>query len=167
MQQFSSKEIADLKLRIDEIHELLASRGDDGAMAEIHGETLARLETTRQQPLMNQLMFNIHMRRFRKSHFDDFDLTGPSWDMMLDLMLAERHGKELSASDLATGANVPLSSGLRMIASLEDAGLARRFIDQKDRRRSLVRLTDKGRDKMISYFEQSDMIWRNSARSMS
>ena len=167
MQQFSSKEIAELKTRIDEIHELLATRGDDGAVAEIHGDTLARLETTRHQPLLSQLKFNIQMRRLRKTHFDHFDLSGPAWDMLLDLMLAERHGKELSASDLATGASVPLSSGLRMIASLEDAGLARRFIDQKDRRRSLVRLTDKGRERMISYFEQSDLVWRNSSRAMS
>ena len=115
MQQFSSKEIAELKSRIDEIHELLASRGDEGAVAEIHGETLARLESARQQPLLNQLMFSIQMRRLRKSHFDNFDLSGPPWDMMLDLMVAERHGKELSASDLATGASVPLSGRQRVV----------------------------------------------------
>lgn len=167
MQQFSSKEIADLKSRIDEIHELLASRGDDGVVAEFHGETLNKLQSVSTQPTVNHLMFDIHVRRYRKAHFDGVDLHGASWDMLLDLMMAERNGRELSASDLATGAHVPLSSGLRMIASLEAADLVRRFTDHRDRRRSLVHLTEKGRERMSSYFHHLDGIWRNCSQHIS
>src|SRR3546814_1774817 len=73
--------------------------------------------------------------------------------MMLDLMLAREQDRQLSASDLATGAGVPLSSGLRMIAALEQEGLVHRAIDEKDRRRSLIRLSDAGADRMKRYFE--------------
>src|SRR3546814_13880100 len=78
----------------------------------------------------------------------DWSSDGCSSDR--DLMLAREHDRQLSASDLATGAGVPLSSGLRMIAALEQDGLVRRAIDEKDRRRSIVRLTDAGADSMRS-----------------
>ena len=38
MQQFSNQEIADLKSRIDEIHELLAARGGDESAAPVRVE---------------------------------------------------------------------------------------------------------------------------------
>src|SRR3546814_16544169 len=84
----------------------------------------------------------IQIRRIRRSHFGTAEISGPVWDMMLDLMLAGAHGRVLSASDLATGAGVPLSSGLRMIASLAQRGLVHRAIDERDRGRTLVRLRD-------------------------
>jgi len=71
-------------------------------------------------------------------------MSGPTWDMMLDLMLANANGRSLSASDLATGAGVPSSSGLRMIAAIEARG----------RRRTIVRPTDVGAEKMAGYFEK-------------
>ncbi|MFX3931151.1 winged helix DNA-binding protein, partial [Streptococcus suis] len=81
--------------------------------------------------------------------------------MMLDLMLANANGRTLSASDLATGAGVPLSSGLRMIAAIEAAGLAKRSIDERDRRRTIVRLTEAGAEKMASYFEKAGSAMRS------
>jgi len=150
MQQFSNQEVAELKSRIDEIHELLAGRGGE-------------LPAPRSQPaLLNQLSFSIQIRRIRRSHFGSSELAGPIWDMMLDLMLAESHGRALSASDLATGAGVPLSSGLRMISALERLGLAKRSIDERDRRRTIVGLTNSGADRMASYFEKIGVAWQNN-----
>lgn len=159
MQQFSSKEIADLKSRIDEIHNLLASRGDDGGMVELHHETISSLQTNRAQHVAAHLFCSVEARTLRKKYFHEMDISGAPWDMLLDLMAAERKGRELSASDLATGADVPLSSGLRILTALEKADLARRFTDRRDRRRSLVELTDKGREKMLSYFEKCAALW--------
>jgi DNA-binding MarR family transcriptional regulator len=88
-------------------------------------------------------------------------MSGAVWDMMLDLMLANANGRTLSASDLATGAGVPLSSGLRMIAAIEGAGLARRTIDERDRRRTIVRLTEAGAEKMASYFDKMNAAVRS------
>lgn len=153
MQPFSNQEIAELKSRVDRIHDLLARRGDERsamllhAAADRHGEAGA-------PPLLDQLSFSIEARRIRRSHFEGADMSGAVWDMMLDLMLARANARVLGASDLATGAGVPLSSGLRMIAALEQHGLVERAIDERDRRRTLVRLTDAGAERMASYFER-------------
>lgn len=164
MQQFSSQEIADLKSRIDEIHGWLANKGGDTSLLDWQQEAILSLQVDRAHHIAAHLNYSVETRKMRKKHFHEMDLNGAAWDMLLDLMTAERKGRELSASDLATGADVPLSSGLRIITALEKADLARRFIDHRDRRRSLVRLTDKGRAKMLVYFEQCDALWRNIQR---
>lgn len=152
MQQFSNQEIADIKSRIDQIHDLLAKGGEEPLVA---GDAGFGLAAPGAEPrLVDQLALSIQVRRMRKSHFGTAQMSGPTWDMMLDLMLANANGRTLSASDLATGAAVPLSSGLRMIAALEAMGLVKRSIDERDRRRSIVRLTEAGIERMASYFEK-------------
>lgn len=149
MQQFSNLEISEIKSRIDQIQQLLGSReGEAPAERSVDRPAASPPE------LVDRVAFNIQMRRIRKSHFAGAQMAGANWDMMLDLMLAGAHGRVLSASDLATGAGVPLSSGLRMIASLEQRGLVHRSIDERDRRRTIVRLSDSGTERMASYFEK-------------
>jgi len=153
MQQFSNQEIAELKSRVDQIQELLAGRAEELAVP-------VRAEAPLTAGLLDQLSFSIQIRRIRRSHFGTAEMSGPTWDMMLDLMLAGTHGRVLSASDLATGAGVPLSSGLRMISALERLGLVHRAIDERDRRRTIVRLTDVGTERMASYFDEVGAAWQ-------
>jgi DNA-binding MarR family transcriptional regulator len=160
MQQFSNQEVAELKSRIDEIHELLAGRG--GELPTPPAYRNGGGEASPQAVLLNQLSLSIQIRRIRRNHFGSVELAGPVWDMLLDLMLAESHGRALSASDLATGAGVPLSSGLRMISALERLGFAKRSIDERDRRRTIVRLTASGTERMASYFEKIGGVWQNN-----
>ena len=150
MEQFSNQAIADIRSRIDQIHDLLAKGGEEPEMP----APLALGTGGASLRLVDQLSLSIQVRRLRKSHFGPAHITDATWDMMLDLLLANANGRVLSASDLATGASVPLSSGLRMIAGLEAAGLVKRSTDERDRRRTIVRLTDAGTEKMASYFEQ-------------
>ncbi len=157
MQQFSNDEMAELRSRIDQIHDLLAKGAGDEPP---RPDPVFAIEEV-QPRLIDQLSLSIQLRRLRKSHFGTAQMSGAVWDMMLDLMLANANGRTLSASDLATGAGVPLSSGLRMIAALEGAGLARRSIDERDRRRSIVRLTEAGAGKMASYFDKMNAAMRS------
>lgn len=161
MQQFSNQEIAELKSRVDQIHDLLASRGEAPVPAASRLAPVAPGDASPAPALLEQVSFSIRMRRIRRSHFGSAELSGPVWDMMLDLMLANTHGRALSASDLATGAAVPLSSGLRMIAALERLGLAQRSIDERDRRRTIVRLTESGIERMASYFDKIGAAWQD------
>ena len=154
MQPFSNQEIAELKSRVDQIHELLAGRGEESPSAAARGVESVRGDAPTGAGLLDQLSLSIQIRRIRRSHFGTAEISGPVWDMMLDLMLAGANGRVLSASDLATGAGVPLSSGLRMIASLEQRGLVHRSIDERDRRRTIVRLSENGTERMASYFEK-------------
>jgi len=157
MQQFADHDIAEIRSRIDQIHDMLAkSAGDDQPRPD------AAIGPDEAPPrLIDQLSLSIQLRRMRKSHFGTAQMSGAVWDMMLDLMLANANGRTLSASDLATGAGVPLSSGLRMIAAIEGAGLARRTIDERDRRRTIVRLTEAGAEKMASYFDKMNAAVRS------
>lgn len=158
MQQFSNHEIAEIRSRIDQIHDMLAKGGgDDVVRSAIPAFTLDEPPPR----LIDQLSLSIQLRRMRKSHFGTAQMSGATWDMMLDLMLANANGRALSASDLATGAGVPLSSGLRMIAAIEVAGLVKRSIDERDRRRTIVRLTEAGAEKMASYFEKAGTAVRS------
>lgn len=159
MQQFSNQEIAEIRSRIDQIHGLLA-KSEDGAATGVGGFDMAA--ETPAPRLIDQLSLSIQVRRMRKSHFGTAQMSGPTWDMMLDLMLANANGRALSASDLATGAGVPLSSGLRMIAAIEALGLAKRSIDDRDRRRSIVRLTETGAERMATYFEKIGAVMQTS-----
>lgn len=159
MQQFSNLEISEIKSRIDQIQQLLGSReGEAPAERNVDRPAASPPE------LVDRVAFNIQMRRIRKSHFAGAQMSGANWDMMLDLMLARTHGRLLSASDLATGAEVPLSSGLRMIAALEQQGYVRRTLDEKDRRRSIVRLTDEGAARMMAYFDAVNNAWVDQQR---
>lgn len=160
MQQFSNQEIAELKSRVDQIHDLLATRGEESPGATVRAIDSARGDASSNAGLLDQLSFSIQIRRIRRSHFGSAEMSGPIWDMMLDLMLAGAHGRVLSASDLATGAGVPLSSGLRMISALERLGLVHRSIDERDRRRTIVRLTDIGTERMATYFEKIGAAWQ-------
>src|SRR5687768_10929683 len=153
MQQFSNQEIAELKSRVDQIQELLAGRAEELTVP-VRAEAGTRGEAPPTAGLLDQLSVSIQTRRIRRSHFGPAEMSGPAWDMLLDLMLAGTHGRVLSASDLATGAGVPLSSGLRMISALERLGLVHRAIDERDRRRTIVRLTDVGTERMASYFDK-------------
>lgn len=160
MQQFSNQEIAEIRSRIDQIHDLLAKSTAEEQLA-VSAAGFGLASDSAEPRLVDQLALSIQVRRMRKSHFGTSQMSGPTWDMMLDLMLANANGRALSASDLATGAGVPLSSGLRMIASLETMGLAKRSIDERDRRRSIVRLTDAGSERMASYFEKFGAAMRS------
>ncbi len=162
MQQFSNQEIAELKSRVDQIHDLLAGRGEESPVATLGAVDSSRPEALQKTGLLDQLSFSIQIRRIRRSHFGSAEMSGPVWDMMLDLMLAGAHGRVLSASDLATGAGVPLSSGLRMISALERLGLVHRSIDERDRRRTIVRLTDIGTERMATYFEKIGAAWQSA-----
>ena len=160
MQPFADHDIAEIRSRIDQIHDMLAkSAGEDQPRPD---PAFGRDEAPPQ--LIDQLSLSIQLRRMRKSHFGTAQMSGAVWDMMPDLMLANANGRTLSASDLATGAGVPLSSGLRMIAALESAGLARRTIDERDRRRTIVRLTEAGTEKMASYFDKMNAAVRSGYR---
>jgi len=86
-------------------------------------------------------------RRRRDAAFGaDADLFGePAWDILLDLLDADAHGRRISVTSASLASSVPATTGLRMIAILEERGLVVRTDDPLDRRRSYLSLTGKGR----------------------
>lgn len=71
-------------------------------------------------------------------------LEGPSWDMLLDLAAVGLEGKEVSVSSICISSGAAQSSALRKLAAMEAAGLVRRYLDEQDRRRVCLALTETG-----------------------
>lgn len=68
-------------------------------------------------------------------------LAEPAWDMMLDLYIARATGRRVAVSSLCVAADVPITTALRWIRTLERSGFLVRERDRVDRRRSFVDLS--------------------------
>lgn len=75
----------------------------------------------------------------------------PAWDILLDLFIQGEEGRQVSVSSLCIAACAPTSTALRWIGIVEQEGLLERFADSRDARRTFIRLTRTGREKMLAY----------------
>jgi len=78
----------------------------------------------------------------------------PAWDILLDLFISEHENRQLSVSAVCIGARAPSATALRYLTMLQDADLVERTRDERDGRRSHVRLTTLGRRRMASLLGQ-------------
>jgi DNA-binding MarR family transcriptional regulator len=95
----------------------------------------------------------LRARRARCQFFDAELFADPAWDMLLELFAAERGQHKISVSSLCVGSNVPATTALRWIQTLEKRHLLRRVGDPLDGRRFFVSLTEKGSRAMTAYFQ--------------
>lgn len=77
-------------------------------------------------------------RRRRLEFFPDVRFGEPSWDMMLDIYIADHDGRQVAVSDLCVAANAPTTTALRHIGALVRAGYITRQQDPQDGRRTLL-----------------------------
>jgi CheY-like chemotaxis protein/DNA-binding MarR family transcriptional regulator len=89
----------------------------------------------------------------KSKFFDPAVLAGPSWEILLDIAEATLRGESLPASSAAAATHIPLSTALRHVNNLVDAGLVRRWIDPTDKRRSLLELEPHAVAAMQRYLE--------------
>lgn len=68
----------------------------------------------------------------------------PIWDMMLELFLAAQEGRPSYLLSLCMFANVPLSTALRKVETMEMSGIIVREAAMRNRRRVEVRFTPHG-----------------------
>jgi hypothetical protein len=88
----------------------------------------------------------------RREHFGRALVADPAWDMLLDLAVARARFRRVSVSSLCIASGVPSTTALRWIRVLTEEGLIERQDDSQDRRRTFLSLTDKGVEKVASYF---------------
>lgn len=99
----------------------------------------------------------IRRRLLRRQLMGSRELFGePAWEILLDVFVHECEGKPLAITSTCATAGIPMSSGLRLIQKLCEAGLLRRFPDPFDGRRCFVRLQPAARDRMRAYFSGDD-----------
>ena len=80
--------------------------------------------------------------------------TNPVWDMLLDLYIADRDGRMLYIWPLSVAGKVPISSAHRKIDLMVQKGMVVRMIDERDRRRVGIQLSDAFREKLEAIFDR-------------
>lgn len=94
-----------------------------------------------------------NLRRSREKAFGAPQLFGePTWDILLDLFIAELKNTKMQTTSACIGAQVPQTTALRWIALLEREELVHRYRDRTDSRRVYIRLTELALSRMACLF---------------
>jgi DNA-binding MarR family transcriptional regulator len=89
-------------------------------------------------------------------------LARPSWEILLDITEASLRGEAVPASSASATTLVPLTTALRHVNNLVEAGLVRRWIDPTDKRRTLLELEPHALAAMQSYLASA---WQLQAQA--
>lgn len=136
----------DLSRALGNVHAELQQIAQEAPTAERHSHPGRYLSEVRDTSVARAVEIYRSRRRRDAAFGQDADLFGePAWDILLDLLDADAHGRRISVTSASLASSVPATTGLRMIAILEERGLVVRTDDPRDRRRSHVSLTGKGR----------------------
>lgn len=96
-------------------------------------------------------------RMLRRQLVGADDLFGePAWDMLIDLFIHEAEARPVSTSSLGIASGLGMSSALRLVQRLCDAGLVTREADRQDGRRNFIRLTPDLAHRLTAYFAAGD-----------
>lgn len=118
---------------------------DNGAPADV----IAQIAAERCDEELAAYAIELYRLRRRREHQLGQDLLGePCWDILLDLFANTVRGNPVSVTGACLAGNVPTTTSLRWLATLEERGLLKRSPDPFDRRVVLLRLTNLGLDKM-------------------
>lgn len=96
-------------------------------------------------PYRLSILANTVSRAFAHFYAERFDLTIPEWRVMAVLGLLDTE-EDISANALTGRTGMDKVQVSRALARMQQSGLIDRATDPADRRRSVLRLTDKGRD---------------------
>lgn len=143
-----------LKSVLDRLNQLLSelSEADDNDLLPDIPDTL--LEAAKHE---------YKARRQREAIFGPGMFADPSWDLLLDLFIADIEGRSVSVSSACVAAAVPATTALRHVCHLVDKGLLVRSPHPEDRRCTYIGLTGEAKAQMMEYFSQSLARKRNHA----
>lgn len=94
-------------------------------------------------------------RQIRSKFFEAQMLTGPAWDILVDLACAGLQGRSVPTSSACASTQAPFSTALRHVTQLVEAGLVKRTIDPGDKRRTLLELEPETLELMTRYLASS------------
>lgn len=95
----------------------------------------------------------LKFQRNKSKFFDPRLLSGPSWDIFLDIAEASLRAEPIPTSSASATTQVPLSTALRHVNNLVSAGLVRAWTDPADKRRTLLELEPHALAAMQRYLE--------------
>jgi len=94
-------------------------------------------------------------RRVRDALFGRDLFPNPGWNILLELFIAAEEGRNVTIKSACVAAGVPQSTALRHIAHLIDVRLAGRAQHPSDARSAYLKLTERGRARMVSFITLS------------
>ena len=89
----------------------------------------------------------------RGDFIDSQLLNEASWSILLDLAVAHLKGERVATSSACATAQVPLSTALRHVNQLIEAGWVKRVGDPRDKRRTFLELQPRFVDVMTNYLK--------------
>ncbi|GGN50289.1 hypothetical protein GCM10011349_21820 [Novosphingobium indicum] len=114
---------------------------------------------------MDTVSETYNLRRHREKIFETSQLFGePTWDILLDLFMAELKNVKMQTTSVCIGAQVPQTTALRWIALLEREDLVRRYRDNEDSRRVYIQLTDSALRKLVQIFYDRCFLMMNKKK---
>lgn len=90
-------------------------------------------------------------RRMRARFFPGSLFAEPTWDMLLDLFIADCERRKITVKSVCIAADVPVTTALRQLRYLTEQGLIERLDNPRDARSSHVRLSEAGCVAMTEY----------------
>ena len=139
--QIGDGEISAVSRRIAQLASMLENQAGNTQTNEAVGD----------KEIAATLRLIIGSRGQRARFFPSQFFADPAWDILLDLTRARLDGQQVSVSSVCIAASVPMSTALRWVRQMTEAGLLRRWTDPKDRRRDLIALTDQTAQRMWEY----------------
>lgn len=102
--------------------------------------------STTVEPAIAKALYRLRRRRER---LFSFQLSSePAWDLLLDLLEAERVGKNVSVKSACLASGAPTTTALRWLKHLESQGVVCRESDPADGRRMYIRLSEDTRNQL-------------------
>ena len=104
-------------------------------------------------------------RQGRANYVSEDLISEPAWSILLDLVVAGLKGERVATSSACAAAQVPLSTALRHVNQLIQAGWVKRVNDPNDKRRTFLELQPRYFDIMVSYLRATwNLFGTNPAR---
>ncbi len=100
----------------------------------------------------------LQRRRVRRELIGNASFFGePAWEMLMDLFIHACESKRVATNSLCIASGVPVSTALRLLNRLCDAGIVLRRRDASDARRQFVELSPGMQRKLLAYFAAQSM----------
>lgn len=96
-------------------------------------------------------------RRRRSKAFKSIRFGEPTWDMILDLYIADREGQRVDVSGLCLASGVAPTTALRYVDLLVGDGLITKIGDADDGRRSFVNISGTLRNAINEWLDQAEV----------
>lgn len=90
-------------------------------------------------------------RRLRNSYLDCELFGEAAWDILLDLFIQRAQGRKVPVTSSCIAADVPMTTALRYVTSLEQMGFIKRQQSRSDQRTRFLELTDEAVSRMSRY----------------